>query len=86
MFLNDIIFFNSITTTWTLTFGYIKWNPDVAFTGSFPDIVFGQYFRQEMGKISPHKWEISLSSPVLIENIDHGGMSVSWKWEAGVWN
>ena len=36
--------------TQTLTFGYIKWNPDVAFTGSFLDIVFGRYVRRGMDK------------------------------------
>ena len=36
--------------TKNLTFGYIKWTPDVAFAVSFLDIMFGQYARQGMGK------------------------------------
>ena len=47
---HDIIFSDSSTATQTLTFGYIKWTPDVAFSGSYLDIVFGKYFRQEMVK------------------------------------
>ena len=39
--------------------------PDVAFTGSFPDTVFGKYVRQEMGKNMPPKCGISPPSPVL---------------------
>ena len=39
-----------LAATQILTFGYIKWNPDVVFTGSLFDIVFGQYFRQWMGE------------------------------------
>ena len=57
-----IIFAYYLTTTRTLTFGYIKWNPDVAFTGSILDILFGQYFRQEMGKNCHNKCGMSLSS------------------------
>ena len=52
---HDIVFSYSLTATRTLTFGYIKWNPDVAFTGSFFDIVFGQYFRQGLGKKMPKR-------------------------------
>ena len=48
--LQNIIFYYSLTTTQTLTFGYIKWTPDSAFTGSFIDIVFGQYARKGIGK------------------------------------
>ena len=43
-------FFYSLTTTQTPNFGYIKWTPDVALTGSFLDIVFGQYVRRGMGE------------------------------------
>ena len=41
MFFHDILFSYPLTATQTLTFGYITWTPDVAFTGSFLDIVFG---------------------------------------------
>ena len=50
MFFRDIIFSYYSTATLTLTFGYIKWTPDIAFTGGLLDIMFGWYFRQEMGK------------------------------------
>ena len=53
MIFNDIIFSHSLTATYTLNFGYIKWTPYAAFTGSFVDIVFGHYFRQEMGNKLP---------------------------------
>ena len=43
---HDIIFSYALTTTWTLTFGYIKCISYVAFNDSFLNIVFGQYFRQ----------------------------------------
>ena len=52
---HDIIFSYCLTANVTLTFGYIKWTPDVAFTGSFLDIVFGHYLRKEMGKKLPLK-------------------------------
>ena len=39
----------------SLTFGCIKWTPDVSFTGSFLDIVFNRYFRKVMGKKIPTK-------------------------------
>ena len=39
-----------MTAPKNLTFGLIKWTPEVALAGSFLDIVFGQYFRQGMGK------------------------------------
>ena len=38
------------TATQTLTFGYIKWTPDVDSTGSFLDIMFDQYARRGMRK------------------------------------
>ena len=44
------IFSSSLTDTQTLTFGCIKWAPDVAFTGSFLAILLGQYVRQGIGK------------------------------------
>ena len=44
-----------LTATQTLNFGYIKWTPDVAFTLSLPDIVFGRYFRQGMVQKLPLK-------------------------------
>ena len=50
IFLHNIIFYYSLTDTKTLTFGYIKWIPDAAFTGSFLDIVFGKYVRRGVGK------------------------------------
>ena len=46
---HDIIYFYSLTTTQTSTFRYIKWPPHVALTGSFLDVVFGQYVRGGMG-------------------------------------
>ena len=45
-----IIFSYYLTTTQTLACGDIKWTPDVSLYGSSLDIVFGQYFRQGMGK------------------------------------
>ena len=53
IYFHDIIFPFSLTATRALTFGYIKWTPDIAFTDSFLDIVFGQYLRKEMGKKLP---------------------------------
>ena len=53
MFFHDVIFSYSLTATQTLTFGYIKRTPYVDFTGTFLDIVLGQYFRQEMVKKLP---------------------------------
>ena len=50
---HDIIFSYYLTATQTLTFGNIKWTPDVAFTVSFIDIVFGRYFRQGMQEKLP---------------------------------
>ena len=65
MFFHEMIFSYSSTTMCTLTFEYMKWNPYVALTGSFLDIVFGQYFSQEMGKNCHQKFGMSLSSPVF---------------------
>ena len=65
IFFHGIIFSYSSTATRTLTFGYIKCTPDVAFTVSFLDIVFGQYFRQEMGKNCLNKCGMSLSSHIF---------------------
>ena len=62
---HKIIFSYYLTANRTLTFGYIKWTLDVDFTGSFLDIVFGQYFRQKMGKNCQHKSGMSLSSQVF---------------------
>ena len=36
-------------------FGYIKWTLYVGFTGSFLDMLLGQYFRQGMKKKLPSK-------------------------------
>ena len=47
--------FLSLTATQTLTFGYIEWIPEIAFTGSYLDIVFGQYVRRSMGRKSATK-------------------------------
>ena len=61
MFFYDIKCSYSVTLTQTLTFGYVKGIPDVAFTGSFLDIVFGQYLRQEIEKKNPPKmWNESV--------------------------
>ena len=63
---NDIIFSQYLTTKQTLTFGYIKWTPDVAFTGSFPDIMFGQYFKRGKGQKNCHqKLRMALLLPVF---------------------
>ena len=51
-----------VTATQTLTFGYAKCTPDVA-TGSYLDIVFGQYVRQGMGENFHQK--CGMSSPLL---------------------
>ena len=50
MFFHDILFSYYLNLIRNLTFACIKWTPDVAFTGSFFDIVLDRYFRQEMGK------------------------------------
>ena len=76
---HDIIFYYSLTVTQTLTFGHIKWTLDDTLTCSFLDIVFGQYFRQGLGKIIHQKWKMSPSSPVFLGNLGHGVMSISWK-------
>ena len=56
-----MIFYYSLTAIQNLTFGYIKWTPDVALTGSFLDILFGRYFRQGMGeKLPPKMWNDSV--------------------------
>ena len=39
-----------------------------------------------MGKNCHNKYGMSLSSQVFLGNLAHGVMSVSWEWEAGVWN
>ena len=77
MFFHDIIFSYYLTATQTLTFDNIKWTPDVAFAGNFLGIVFGQYFRPEMGKNCHHKYRMSLSSRVFLDGFAHGVMSVS---------
>ena len=73
---HDMIFSYYLTTTRNLTFGYIKWTPDFAFTGGFLGIVVGQYFRQEMVKNYHQKYGMSLSLPVFIGNLAHGVLSV----------
>ena len=50
VFIHDITFSDSLTTTRNLTFEYITWTLYVVFTGSFLDIVLGQYFRLGMKK------------------------------------
>ena len=55
MFFVKFDFSSSLTATRTLKFGYKTWTPDVAFTGNFFDIVFGQYVRHEMEKKLPSK-------------------------------
>ena len=45
----------SLTSTRTLSFGYIKWTHNVALTGSFLGILFGQYVRRGMGRNPPPK-------------------------------
>ena len=39
-----------LIVTGTPIFGYIKWTPDVALTGSFLGIVFCRYGRREIGE------------------------------------
>ena len=78
MFSHDIIFYYHLTATQTLTFGYIKWNLYVAFNDSFLDIMFGQYVRRGMGKISTTKnTEYVCLYQFSLKNIAHGVMSVS---------
>ena len=55
MFFHDIIYY--LTATQTLTFGHIKYTPDVALAGSFLYIAFGQYFRRRMGEKLPPKMQ-----------------------------
>ena len=50
MFFMKFPFSFYLTATQTLTFGYIKWTLDVAFTGSLFDILFGPYVSHENGK------------------------------------
>ena len=50
---HDIIFSYSLTVTQILTFGHIKWTPDVARTVSFLDIVLGKSFNQGREKQLP---------------------------------
>ena len=50
MFFMTFSFSFSLTATQTLTFGYIKWTLDVAFTVSLFDILFGHYVSHEKGK------------------------------------
>ena len=46
--------YSSLNATHTITFGCIKWTPDVEFTDNFLGIVFGKYVRRSMGeKLSP---------------------------------
>ena len=42
-----------LTSTQTLTFGYIQSTPYVAFTGSFLDIVYCQHDKRGMGRKMP---------------------------------
>ena len=57
---------------------YITWNPNDAFTGSFLDIVFCQYVKQEMGKNATKNEEWVCHCHFLLRNLAHGGVSVSW--------
>ena len=53
----DFYFSWYLSVNQTLTFGYIKWAPDDAPTGSFLDVVFGLYVRRGMGeKLPPKSW------------------------------
>ena len=82
-----MIFSYYSTATRTIAFGCIKWTPYVAFTGSFLDIVFGQYFRQDMRKIMPPKMRndsvISSSCSAILSMMS---CPFRKKWESGVWN
>ena len=79
IFLVIFIFSYSLTDTWNLSFGYIKWTLYVAFTVTFLDIVFGRYDRQGMGrKTATKKVEWVRRRQVLLGNIAHCIMSVSW--------
>ena len=74
-----LYFSNYLTATRTLTSGYIKWNPDVAFTFSFLDIVFGQYVRWGMGENTDTKnVEWVFCRQFLLNKISHRVMFVSW--------
>ena len=50
-----IYFTSLIIVPGTLTFGYIQFITNVAFTDSFLDIVLGKYVRLEIGKRLPPK-------------------------------
>ena len=66
----------SLTATWTFTFGYLKWTPDVAFTGNFSYIVFDQYVRQDIGRKKQPKMRNELVAVsfclACLKNIGHG--------------
>ena len=74
-----LYFSNYLTATCTLTSGYIKWYPDVAFTFSFLDIVFGKYVRWGMGENADTKnVEWVFCRQFLLNKISHRVMFVSW--------
>ena len=60
-----LYFCYSLTATRIPTFRYINWTPDVALTGSFLDIVFGQYQARDGRKNCHQKRGMSSSSPVF---------------------
>ena len=52
---HDITFSYYLIATRNLTFGHIKWTPDITLTHSFPDILFVRYSRQGMGGEKCHQ-------------------------------
>ena len=69
--------FYSLTATQTLTFEYVKYTPDFSFTGSFLDIVSGQYIRLGMGeKNSTKNKQRVRRCQFLLVNIARDVMSV----------
>ena len=77
MLFYDIIFSYSLTSTRTLTFGYKKWTPDVALIGYFLGVVFGQYFRQGMGKKTATKnTKCVCCHQFFLINLVYGVMSI----------
>ena len=84
---HDIIFHYNLTVNRTLTIGYIKCTTSFSFTGSFLDIVFGQYVRQGMvGKLPPKTRNDSVVSSFCLEFSPMVSCLFCEEWEAGLWN
>ena len=82
---HDIIIYYFLKATQTLTFRYIKWTPDFAFTSSFLFIALGQYGRRGMGKKLPLKmWNKSVVASFHSEILPMVSCPFRGKLEAGV--